>query len=102
TLQADLSSRSPSLLHTASQNVKMQLGSRQYLATSTPLLADPNSDSHVNPPLLVVVKSFDQATQLVSSINRWVAAIGLSALFVGALVILSISHRMSRPLEALA
>jgi len=101
-LQTELSSRSPILLYTASQNVRMQLGSRQYLATSTRLLTDASSDTHASVPLLVVVKSFDQATQLVSHINGWVAAIGIAALFFGVLVILSISRAMSRPLEALA
>jgi signal transduction histidine kinase len=101
-LQSELSAGSPILLHAGSQNVRIKLGGKQYLATSTCLLTDDGSESKAHPSLLVVVKSFDQATQLVSSINRWVAAIGISALIVGALVILSISRTMSRPLEALA
>ena len=46
-----------------------------------------------------VLKSFDQATAFLSSLNELLIALGLTAVLAGSLLVFLISHTFTRPLE---
>ena len=72
------------------------LGEERFLATSVDL------HSPGAPELrLWVLKSFDQATAFLSSLNTLLLALGLTAVVAGSLLVYLISHTMTRPLESL-
>ena len=50
---------------------------------------------------LWVLKSFDQATAFLSSLNELLLALGLTAVLAGSLLVFLISHTFTRPLENL-
>src|SRR5208282_2540540 len=50
---------------------------------------------------LWVLKSFDQATAFLRSLNELLLALGLTALLAGSLLVFLISHTFTRPLENL-
>ena len=52
-------------------------------------------------PQLVVLKSFDQATQLLNRVNQWMLILVLVALLAGAGMLVSISHTLTHPIETL-
>jgi signal transduction histidine kinase len=101
-LQQELQSRAGRLLRSPMQNLDIQLGSEHYLAASVRLSAS-NGASDVADvvPQLIVLKSFDQASQFVHQVNQWVAGLGLLALFVGVGMVVSISRTVTHPLEVL-
>jgi signal transduction histidine kinase len=75
---------------------QIRLGEERYLATSVEL------PSPGAPPLsLWVLKSFDQATAFLRSLNEVLLALGLTALLVGSLLVYLISHTFTRPLDNL-
>lgn len=74
----------------------IDLGQERFLATSTNLL--PGSALAVS---LVVLKSYDQATAFLSSLNRWLAGLGLAAILAGSLLVYLISDTFTRPLANL-
>jgi signal transduction histidine kinase len=72
------------------------LGEERFLATSVDL------HSPGAPALrLWVLKSVDQATAFLSSLNTLLLALGLTAVVAGSLLVYLISHTMTRPLESL-
>jgi signal transduction histidine kinase len=78
------------------QGDQIRLGEERFLATSV--------DLHMPgaPALnLWVLKSFDQATAFLSSLNELLLALGLLALLAGSLLVFLISHTFTRPLENL-
>jgi signal transduction histidine kinase len=78
------------------QGDQIRLGEERFLATAVDL---PTPGS---PPLnLWVMKSFDQATAFLSSLNELLLALGLTALLAGSLLVYLISHTFTRPLENL-
>jgi signal transduction histidine kinase len=78
------------------QGDQIRLGEERFLATAVDL---PTPGS---PPLtLWVLKSFDQATAFLSSLNELLLALGLAALLAGSLLVYLISHTFTRPLENL-
>jgi signal transduction histidine kinase len=78
------------------QGDQIRLGEERFLATAVDL---PTPGS---PPLtLWVLKSFDQATAFLSSLNELLLALGLTALLAGSLLVFLISHTFTRPLENL-
>jgi signal transduction histidine kinase len=86
--------------HTAAggppQGDQIRLGEERFLATSVDL---PTPGA---PMLnLWVLKSFDQATAFLSSLNELLLALGLTALLAGSLLVFLISHTFTRPLENL-
>jgi signal transduction histidine kinase len=100
-LRGQLISQADELLSSPIQNRQIKLDNEDYLATSEPL-ASPGSQNHsVSAPQLVVLKSFEQATELVHKVNQWVLTLGLFALFVGTGMLISISHTLTRPIETL-
>ena len=78
------------------QGDQMSLGGERFLATSVDL-PTPGSPA-LN---LWVLKSFDQATAFLSSLNELLLALGLTAVLAGSLLVFLISHTFTRPLENL-
>ena len=98
-LQQALATRSGGDLLDSSANTRdIDLGGEEYLAASVPLGP---SDGNSAGPQLVVLKSFAQANQLVTRVNRWVLELVLLALLAGAAMLVSISRTLTQPIEAL-
>lgn len=76
------------------------LGEERFQATSVDL---PGVIDGTNaPPLnLWVLKSFDQATAFLSSLNELLIALGLAAVLAGTMLVFVISRTFTRPLENL-
>jgi signal transduction histidine kinase len=78
------------------QGDQIRLGDERFLATAVDL---PTTGS---PALnLWMLKSFDQATAFLRSLNELLIAIGLTAVLAGSLLVYLISHTFTRPLENL-
>jgi signal transduction histidine kinase len=77
------------------QGDQIQLGDERFLATSVDLPAGTPGLS------LWVLKSFDQATAFLGSLNELLVALGLTAVLAGSLLVFLISHTFTRPLENL-
>jgi signal transduction histidine kinase len=73
------------------------IGGERYSATTQNLSANA-----VVPLRLVVMKSFDQAERAEREINRLVSIVSLVALLIGTVLMLVLSHMVTRPLELLA
>jgi signal transduction histidine kinase len=80
----------------APQGDQIRLGEERFLATSVDL-PTPGAPA-LN---LWVLKSFDQATAFLSSLNELLLALGLTAVLAGTLLVFFISHTFTRPLENL-
>ena len=78
------------------QGDQIRLGQERFLATAVDL-PTPGTPS-LN---LWVLKSFDQATAFLSSLNELLLALGLTAVLAGSLLVFLISHTFTRPLENL-
>jgi signal transduction histidine kinase len=75
------------------QGDQIRLGEERFLASSVAL------PTPGGPTLnLWVLKSFDQATAFLSSLNELLLALGLTAVLVGSLLVYLISHTFTRPL----
>jgi signal transduction histidine kinase len=72
------------------------LGDERFLTTSIDL-----SEAPAAPVRLTVLKSFDQATAFLSSLNQLLLGLGLTALIAGSLLVFLISHTFTRPLNHL-
>ena len=75
---------------------EIRLGEERFLATTVDL-----SGSGTPELRLWVLKSFDQATAFLSSLNELLLALGLAALLAGSLLVYLISHTFTRPLDTL-
>ena len=73
------------------------IGGERYSATTQDLSA-----KAAVPLRLVVMKSFDQAERAEREINRLVSIVSLVALLIGTVLMLVLSHMVTRPLEILA
>jgi signal transduction histidine kinase len=78
------------------QGDQIWLGGERFLATAVDLPTP--GEPALN---LWVLKSFDQATAFLSSLNELLLALGLTALLAGSLLVYLISHTFTRPLENL-
>ena len=78
------------------QGDQIRLGGETFLATAVdlPMPGAPALN-------LWVLKSFDQATAFLSSLNELLLALGLTAVLAGSLLVFLISHTFTRPLENL-
>ena len=75
---------------------QINLGEERFLATTVDL------SSPETPRLrLWVLKSFDQATSFLSSLNELLLGLGLAAVLAGSLLVFLISHTFTRPLDSL-
>ena len=100
-LQRQLVARGGDLLQLPTQNRKIQLGAVDYLAASERLTTSGVQESSIQVPQIVVLKSFESATQLVHRVNRWVLTLALLALVAGTGMLVSISRTLTRPIETL-
>ena len=73
-----------------------QLGDERFLTTSLELAGGKNPSVR-----LIVLKSYDQATAFLDSLNRLLLALGLAAVVGGSALVFFISHTFTRPLENL-
>ena len=72
---------------------EIQLGEERFLTTSLELSSGKNPSVR-----LVVLKSYDQATAFLDSLNRLLLALGLAAVLGGSALVFFISHTFTRPL----
>ncbi len=72
---------------------EIQLGDEHFLITSLELAGAKNPSVR-----LTVLKSFDQATAFLDSLNRLLLALGLAAVLGGSALVFFISHTFTRPL----
>ena len=84
------------VLHTASgvsEPEEVQLGDERFLITSLELAGARNPSVRLS-----VLKSYDQATAFLDSLNRLLLALGLAAVLGGSALVFFISHTFTRPL----
>jgi signal transduction histidine kinase len=74
---------------------EVQLGDERFLAASLELAPQQA------PVRLTVLKSYDQATAFLVSLNRLLLALGFTAVVVGSGLVFLISHTFTRPLASL-
>jgi signal transduction histidine kinase len=94
THEAELS-RHP-IVHSAPgipEPVQVQLGDERFLGTSLELATDKAPSVRLS-----VLKSYDQATAFLDSLNRLLLALGLTAVLGGSALVFFISHTFTRPL----
>lgn len=95
--ESDLSLQTPALAATSTpQPARIRLGTEQFLATSLDLA--PGKTPAVR---LSVLKSYDQATAFLDSLNRLLLLLGLLAVVGGSALVFFISHTFTRPLAEL-
>ena len=80
----------------ASETEDVRLGAERFLMTSVNLAPGPTADVSLR-----VLKSFDQATIFLDSLDRSLFALGLIAILVGTLSVFLISDTFTRPLANL-
>jgi len=100
-LRQQLIAQDGELLRSPTENRNIRLGKEDYLAASVPLGTPGLGSGETAVPQLVVLKSFAQATELLSRVNRWVLTLVMVALLAGAGMLVSISHTLTRPIWAL-
>jgi len=76
--------------------LEVDLGRERFLAMATDL--PPSSSLSAG---LVVLRSYDQATLFLRSLNRWLFGLGLTAVLAGSLLVFLISDTFTRPLANL-
>jgi signal transduction histidine kinase len=72
---------------------EVRLGDEQFLGTSLEL-----ARGETPPVRLAVLKSYDQATAFLDSLNRLLLALGLAAVACGSGLVFFLSHTFTRPL----
>ena len=82
-------------LRSAAAPGEVELGRERFLVTSVDLAPDRT------PVSLIVLKSYDQATQFLNRLNRLLLALGLAAVLGGSALVFLISHTFTRPLGEL-
>jgi signal transduction histidine kinase len=75
---------------------EIQLGEERFLTTSLELAGGKNPSVK-----LVVLKSYDQATAFLDSLNRLLLALGMAAVLGGSALVFFLSHTFTRPLGEL-
>lgn len=82
-------------------NRTVRLDGEDYLTASADLSTANTKNEASAEPKLFVLKSFEQASQLIQQVNRWVLTLGLLTLAIGTILFISISRTLTRPLEVL-
>lgn len=85
-----------SALDEASAPQKMQLAGEAYIAAAATLPAAGQTKIQI-----VVLKSYDRASEYLRRVNRWVVALGLATLLIGLVLAVAVSRSVTRPLETL-
>ncbi len=93
---SDLRIRSQTLNGATGAPEKIQLGQEAYLAAASSLATPGQGRVEI-----VVLKSYDRATEYLRRVNQWVLGLGLSSLLIGLMLAAAISRTVTRPLEAL-
>jgi signal transduction histidine kinase len=75
---------------------KIELDKEAYVAIASSLSAVGQAKVEI-----VVLKSYDRASQYLRRVNQWVLGLGLSSLLIGLMLAAAISRTVTRPLEAL-
>jgi signal transduction histidine kinase len=75
---------------------KIQLDQEAYLAAVSSLSTPGQGKIEI-----VVLKSYDRASEYLRRVNQWVLGLGLSSLLIGLMLAAAISRTVTRPLEAL-
>jgi signal transduction histidine kinase len=88
--------QSSSALDGASAPQKMQLAGEAYIAAAATLPAAGQTKIQI-----VVLKSYDRASEYLRRVNRWVVALGLATLLIGLVLAVAVSRSVTRPLETL-
>jgi len=86
----------PSLNESRSATEEIQLGDERFLTTSVNLAQVPGANVSLR-----VLKSFDQATMFLGSLDRSLFALGLIAILAGTVSVFLISDTFTRPLAKL-
>jgi len=92
----DLRMKTGSLDSASEAYRKMELGGEAYLAATATLPAAAQANVQI-----VVLKSYDRASEYLRRVNRWVLALGVATLLIGVFLAVSISRTVTRPLETL-
>ena len=81
---------------TAATQREVRLGTESFLTNTVPI-------SHGTTPVvrLIVLKSFDQATAFLRSLNQWIVGIGAVGVIAGSLLVFLVSTTFTRPLGRL-
>ncbi|HEV3206360.1 MAG TPA: ATP-binding protein [Terriglobales bacterium] len=85
--------RIPNSTPVVSEPEEIQLGDERFLGTSLELAGPKNGAVRLS-----VLKSYDQATAFLDSLNRLLLALGLAAVVGGSALVFFISHTFTRPL----
>ena len=85
-----------SLLSSGNSGQAVRLADEHFLASSLDL-----GKSGGSPVRVVALKSYDQATEFLGSLNHLLLALGLVAVLGGSLLVFLISHTFTRPLGRL-
>ena len=93
---SDLSLRTQTLDATHALPQRIQLGGETYMAAASKLPAAGRAEVQ-----LVVLKSYDRASEYLQRVNQWILGLGLSALLIGLFLAAAVSRTVTRPLEAL-
>ena len=75
---------------------RMRLGGEAYVAAGMTLPAAGQEKIQI-----LVLKSYDRASEYLRRVNRWVVALGLATLLIGLVLAMAISRTVTRPLEIL-
>ncbi len=97
-LQGSLMAQAGPLFGTPAQDRTLRLGKQAYLAAAVPLGAE---QAGAGAPQLVVLKSFEQATRLTQSVNRWIFTLALFAIVAGTTMLVWISKTLTSPIRTL-
>jgi len=75
---------------------EIELGSDRFLVTTVRLSSDASSEV-----TLTVLKSFEQATAFLQSLNRWIVFVGFGGVVAGSALVFFVSTTFTRPLGQL-
>jgi signal transduction histidine kinase len=92
----DLPLRSLALDAAGDTSRRIMLGHEDYVAATAALAGAGQARIQI-----VVLKSYDQASQYLRRVNHWVLALGVAALLIGLALAVAISRTVTRPLETL-
>jgi signal transduction histidine kinase len=79
----------------APRQADVVIGGAHFLSTAVDLGVSPSAVR------LVVIKPLDQATEFINLINRILVVIGVCAIVTGTILIFTITHRFTKPLDSL-
>jgi signal transduction histidine kinase len=92
----DLRQQSTTLDPVSAAPRQMQLDGEAYIAAAATLPAAGQARIQI-----VVLKSYDRASEYLRRVSRWVLALGLATLLTGLVLAVAISRTVTRPLETL-